>query len=76
MRAQELQDEIAKIEIQKIKSRARNQNLLKNIQRCVEQDQESTSRLQQMRQNLEEQKKDFVNQLNRRDPNWQEVVRK
>lgn len=76
VKAQELQDEIAKIEIQKIKSRARNQNLLKNIQSSIKQDQESTMRLQQMRQNLEEQKKDFVNQLNRRDPNWHEVVRK
>lgn len=75
VRAQELQDEVALIEVQQIKGRARNQNLLQNIQRCVEQDQESTARLLQMRQNLAQQKQDFVEQLDRRDPKWQELVR-
>ena len=28
-----------------------------------------------MRQNLEEQKRQFVNNLNKRDPNWEEKVR-
>lgn len=75
VRAQELQDELAHIEVQQIKGRARNQNLLQNIQRCVEQDQEGTARLLQMRQNLAQQKQDFVEQLDRRDPKWQELVR-
>lgn len=34
----EIKEEIAQIEIQKVKCRARNQNLLENITKCLDQD--------------------------------------
>lgn len=45
VKADEIKDEIAKIEIQKIKCSARNQNLLSNIQRVLDQDEDSNQRL-------------------------------
>ena len=36
VKADELQDEIRKIEIQKVKCETRNENLLKNIRNCLE----------------------------------------
>ena len=75
VKADEIKDEIAKIEIQKIKCSARNQNLLANIQRVLDQDEESNQRLAQMRKNLENSKRNFLQDLNRKDPNWQEKMK-
>ena len=57
VKSKELQDEISKIEIQQIKTRARNANLLQNIRKTLEQDQASSEKISFMRQNLEEQKR-------------------
>ena len=75
VKSDEIKDELANLEIQKIRSQARNKNLMENIQRLINQDEESSMRLLRMRKNLEEQKLNFVKEMNHRDPNWQDKMK-
>ena len=53
VKADELKDELAKIEIQKIQSAARNKALLQNIERALNKDQAGSSKLQMLKDNLD-----------------------
>jgi chromosome segregation ATPase len=50
---EELQDQMAKIQIQKVKSSARNQALLKNIENALDQNESSSNKIANMRGELE-----------------------
>ena len=56
-KAAEIKEDIASIEVDKVKCKARNRNLLENIQKALNQGQQNTNKLGLMRQNLEEQKR-------------------
>jgi len=75
VKAQELQDEIAKIQVQKVKCSARNQNLLQNIDKALEANDSGANKIAQMREELENQKRQFLKELNVKDPEWQDKVK-
>ena len=45
VKAEELQDEIRNIEIQKVKCETRNENLLRNIRNCIDEQNNGTNKL-------------------------------
>eukprot|EP00347_Sterkiella_histriomuscorum_P003092 403365623 len=74
IRAQEINDELQKIEQLRVRNQARNEQLLQRVQQTLSQTVQNES-LTRTRLSLEEAKKNFLRDLNKRDPQWRDKLR-
>jgi len=69
----EVKQELERIEQQRLRNQVRNEALLKRVHETL--DSSANAALYQAREQLEEAKRQFLRELNRRDPQWRDKMR-
>lgn len=70
----EVKQELDRIENQRVKNSARNSALLRRVQETIEANQQNEV-LYRAKESLEEAKRQFLKDLNKKDPLWREKMR-
>jgi len=74
VRAQEVKQELDRIEQQRIRNQMRNESLIQKVQETIEATQRNEA-LHRAKDQLEEAKRQFLRDLNKRDPLWRDKMR-
>jgi hypothetical protein len=69
----EVKQELDRIEQMRLRNQVRNEALLKRVHETM--DESNNSSLMQAREQLEEAKRQFLRDLNKRDPTWRDKMR-
>ena len=74
VRAQEVKAELERIEQQRVRNQLRNETLIQRVQETLEATQRNEA-LYRAKDQLEEAKRQFLRDLNKRDPLWRDKMR-
>ena len=72
--AREVKEELDKIEQQRLRNQVRNETLLRKVRDTIDHSQQNEA-LYRAKEALEEAKRQFLRDLNKRDPLWREKMR-